>query len=220
MKRKWVFLGLMIGLLLSSHAAVDARSGGAFGGGGVLVGQLAVDLGDLNTMLEGAGFEPLEGRMLVFGGGGAGGTLDWNIGGWGCGGQVKSSNASQEATLALGLGGLSFHRTVPLGSALLSGGLLLGGGVAELALVHRENPSLEEAIAGRYESTFQNEFLAAAPTVGIRVHLSDLILLHAEGGYLATLGEWKFQGRSMSGLPKIGGPLIRIGVELGGSTLR
>lgn len=218
MKRRWITMPLVVWLTMASAMTAQANQRGSYGSGGGFVGTFAADLGSLNTSLQTGGFAPLEGPILFLGGGGAGGTLYWNIGGWGGGGTLKSTTSTQEARLRVTLGGFSVQRTVPLGPVLLSAGLLLGGGDAELVLIHKANPTLEEAIKEGYESRFKNEFLALTPAVGMKIRVTDFLLLHVEGCRLFTLGEWKFQGQSMAGLPQVGGSMLRIGLEFGGTS--
>ncbi|MGI6611050.1 MAG: hypothetical protein ACOX4G_11140 [Limnochordia bacterium] len=220
MKHGWIIVSLAACLMLASGMGVQASARGSYGSGGAFVGCLAMDLGALNTSLQTAGFAPLDDYMLVMGGGGAGGTLSWNVGGWGGGGTIKSTTPTQEARLETALGGFSIQRTAPLGPVMLSGGLLIGGGGAELVLMHRANPTFDEAIAGRYETRFENSFLVVAPTAGMKIRMNDFIFLNLEGCYLATLGEWKFQGQTIAGLPRVGGSMVRVGLEFGGASTR
>lgn len=179
---------------------------------------IRLSLDDLNAKLVTHGYKALDGDMLVIGGGGSGGTLYWNIGGWGIGGETVSVAGDKEAHLSLGLGGFNVERTVPIGALTLRGGILIGGGSAELQLLNRANPTLDDALDNRYETTMTNNFFVLAPTAGLRVKLTDFIFVQADAGYLATIGDWKFQDRSMSDLPNIGGPMIKVGVVFGGST--
>jgi hypothetical protein len=216
-KRFALGLTLSLGFVLSICVHATAPKG-YYGGGGLFVGHLRLKVDTLNTSLQAAGFAPFEGHVLTVGGGGAGGTLAWNMGGWGGGGTMKSITPTKEARLEVNLGGFSAQRATPVGSMLLSCGLLLGGGEAQLVLMHRATPSFDEAVGERYETRFQNKFFVLAPTVGLRVALTDFLLLNLEGSYVSTLGDWKFQGQSINGPPRIGGTMIRIGLEFGGIT--
>lgn len=221
MRRSLVAL-LMLALLVvcGSFGVVEAHSvSGGYGGGGPVAATLRLSLAELNKQLKASGFPELDDTVVMIGGGGAGGTLSWNVGGLGMGGEITSTTANNEVRLSIGLGGFSVERCVPVGSVTLTGGLLLGAGSAKLMLVDVvSGANLEDALANRYETTIENNFLTAVPMAGVRVRLAQFVFLEAKGGYMATLGEWKMQGRVISGLPKVGGTMLQLGVMFGGST--
>lgn len=220
MKHGVLSLALVLVMTCGALGVVDARSAeGHYGGGGPVAGTLRLSLTDLNNRLTSSGFAALDETVVMVGGGGTGGTVSWNMGGWGVGGASTATTATREAQLSIGLGGFSVERCLSLGSATLTGGLLLGGGSAELILTNVvSGATLAEALATRYETHIKNNFLAMVPMAGVRVKLARFIFLDVKGGYLATVGDWKMQGRVVSGLPKIGGTMVNVGVVFGGST--
>jgi hypothetical protein len=122
--------------------------------------------------------------------------------------------------LSVGGGGFHVQRTLPIGPVALTAGFMIGGGSAELRLTDRATPTFDEVLHNRYETVIKNDFFAVAPTAGMRIQLTDFIFVQAEGGYLATLGDWKFQEKTMTGagLPLVAGPMVRVGLIFGGSS--
>lgn len=205
-------------LSVSTYAAPDRRGNvDGWGAGGFALGALKLDLGGLNAKLEANGFAPLNETVFIIGGGGSGGTKDWTIGGFGGGGEVTSVKDGRTASLSIGFGGMHVQRYTYVGSLALSGGLMLGGGGAEIRRSTGSPNDADAAIGHSYDTVLSSGFMALAPTAGVRIPLNEWIHLQAEGSYLFTVGKWEHLGKTITDLPSISGPMFRVGLLFGGS---
>ncbi len=217
-------LALLLALTLAPAAwAQDAADGldpGAVGFGGPWVGWLDLDLAELNEPLAANGYDAFPDGMLLFGGGGSGGSLSGlRFGGGGGGGDVSTRRDGRIARLSVGYGGVWLdYGLVGTERFDLSVGAILGGGAAELELVRGLPQDFEDAIATPITTKMERGFFAAQPMAGLSVGLSPWLSLRVSGGYLVTFGSgWTVEGQEFNGPPApFAGWTVQVGLAFGG----
>ncbi|MFN3346584.1 MAG: hypothetical protein ACK42E_02055 [Candidatus Bipolaricaulaceae bacterium] len=190
------------------------------GGGGPLPGFLFLDLAELDQVLQANGYGPLPRRIFLMGGGGFGGEVTGlRFGGLGYGGEVTSFKDQKIATLSLGFGGFWIARGILAREKFsLSVGVVIGGGGAELHLLHRRSDTFVDAVENPPNTYLSREFFAVQTHIGAEFVLLDWIMLKVQIGYLWTFGEdWLQAGVPLAGPPKaLGGPLVQVMLAFGG----
>ncbi len=190
------------------------------GGGGPLGGWMRLDITELNTALEDFGYAPLPDGMLLIGGGGGGGLLKgFRFGGYGAGGDVRSTTDEKSATLSLGYGGFWLsYGLVSEARFDLSVGLMIGGGGATLKLTDHRPDGFRDAIGRPANTVLDRGFVALRPDANVGIQVLPWMSLNLSGGYLATLGDdWSHQGTSLPGPPLgFSGWTIQVMLQFGG----
>ncbi len=213
--------GVVVALALGGTLALGAEGKlGGLGHGGVLVGLLTFDFSPVNAALTAAGYPGVEGPMVVFGGGGAGGILGGTVfGGLGFGGTLTKLAGEKRTDLEIGYGGVVIELTRPAArSAVLGLGTVLGGGGLDLTARSRSPVDFDDALASPPVSQLSLGFLGG---IGyLRLQIQALPWLAVEGwvGYfLAFPGRWKEGGREIAGPAlDLRTPFFAFRVSLGG----
>jgi len=205
-------------ILAITHSVAIASDFSRFFGGCSWTGTFELDLDDLNSILVTNQYNPLDVKITMTGGYGTAGTLNWNLGGWGGTGKTTSIKGNKEVHFSVQMGGVHVERITTLGSSLiLTGGVMVGGGTAHMVLRNKVAQSdLDTIIATPTENQITSEFFTLAPTIGLRLKLTPFIWLQAQGAYFTSAGEWKFQKNTVTGMPRIEGSAIQIGLIWGG----
>jgi hypothetical protein len=173
-----------------------------FGGGGALVGLLPFDLSPLNEALTGAGFPALDGPVVVFGGGGAGGVLGGlAFGGLGFGGSMAGLAGDRRTDLGVGFGGFLAEAAQRVGRSVLVGfGAVLGGGGLDLTARARYVTDFADALAEPTLSQFSLGFAGGLAYLRIQIQALDWLAFEGWLGYfLAFPGRWSEGGREIAG---------------------
>lgn len=221
--RVWILVlvacaGLSWGVGSAQTSAAAGMEG--LGGGGPIPGFLFLDLAELNQVLEAHGYAPLAGGMFLMGGGGFGGVVTGlRFGGLGLSGETRSSKGQKIAALSLGFGGFWLERGILARERYsVSLGVVIGGGGAELYLLHRRSDSFADAVENPPNTYLSREFFAVQTHIGAEFVLLDWIMLKVQVGYLWTLGEdWLQAGVPLAGPPRsLGGPVVQVMIALGG----
>jgi len=209
--------------LAAAALAQDAAGGldpGAVGFGGPWVGWLDLELAELNGPLAANGYGGFPDGLLLFGGGGSGGSLSGlRFGGGGGGGDVTTRRDGRIARLSVGYGGVWLdYGLVGAERFDLSVGAILGGGAAELELVRGLPQDFEDAIATPSTTKMERGFFALQPMAGLSVGLSPWLSLRVSGGYLVTFGSaWTVEGQEFNGPPaQFAGWTVQVGLAFGG----
>lgn len=209
-------LGVLLGVFFVGGGAQEEL----VGGGGSMALFFFADLAPLNEVLVAHGFAGFSSPVLLWGGGGlAGGLRDIRIGGFGFGGDVYSVSGEKVARLALGFGGMVFERGIWSGNQIgLSFGALLGGGSAELELVHRLPSSFADALESPVGVLFSRSFFLLQPYLGVEFYLFDWLFVKVQLGYTLTLGwAWEMAGRPVEGPPlNLNAPVLQVFLGFGG----
>jgi hypothetical protein len=204
-------------ILAITHSVAIASDYGAFFGGSSWIGTLQLELDNLNGILIANQYNPLDCKITMTGGYGTAGTLNWNLGGWGGTGKSTSIKGNKEVLFSVQMGGVHVERITTLGSSLiLTGGVMAGGGTAHMVLRNKvAQNDLDTIIATPTENHITSEFITLAPSIGLRLKLTPCIWLQAQGAYFISAGEWKFQKNAVTGMPRIEGSVIQIGLIWG-----
>lgn len=190
------------------------------GGGGMLVGLLPLDLSPLNAALTAAGYPALDGQLVVFGGGGAGGVLGGPVfGGLGFGGSLTSLSTDRRTDLELGFGGVTVEAARRAGKSVLVGfGAVLGGGGLDLTARARYPSDFTDALAEPTLSQFSLGFLGGIAYLRLQIQTLDWLAFEGWLGYfLAFPGQWEEGGREIAG-PKLElrAPFLGLRISFGG----
>ena len=204
-----------------------AQPEGAFGGGGPGLGLFMPSMARINAFVEDAGFQPFEGNLFLIGGSGRGGVAPGaTYGGSGWGAWIESSSGERHAEYGAGLGG--FDMGYALGgdaSSILSIGLTLGGGAAELVLTEQLQPEPlgigpRGIVVEPTRFIYDSVFFFAAPYVEMQVQLLDWVGIGVRGGYVWSPIElnWFDEGPLAAPALAPSGPYVSFSVVFGGIT--
>jgi len=191
-----------------------------FGGSGMFVGLLPLDFSPLNAVLSAAGYPSVEGPVVVFGGGGAGGILgEVAFGGLGFGGSLTTLAAGRRTDIELGFGGMVIeHPRQVAEGAVLGFGAVLGGGSLDLTTWARQPEDFADSLATPPMSHFGLGFFGGLAYLRVQIQLAPWLAIEGWGGYfLAFSGQWEAGGREISG-PQLGlrAPFFGLGIVFGG----
>jgi hypothetical protein len=197
----------------------------AFGGGGPAFGIFRPGLSEINSFVEGAGFASFEGDLLLVGGGGRGGVAPGPVfGGAGWGAWITSRRGDFRAEYSVGAGGFDAGYAVG-GSprSVLTVGLLLGGGAAEVVLTEPA-PVLPNGVSPRAiiveptVQTYDSVFAFVAPYVDMQIQLMDWMGVGVRAGFAVAPFEinWHDDGPLDAPLLAPSGLFVHVTVVFGG----
>ncbi len=189
---------------------------------GFQLGVLHLNLDELNNILDSGNFAPLSENMFVIGGRGLVGAKEDNrIGGYGFNGRVYSSKGAKKACLDIGYGGLLYEKALYFDQKTdIALGALIGGGGANLQLVHYSHDSVGDAATGDGSTDyFSKGFFVFAPGLSIHRQLSTFVGLDIAVNYILTYDfstPWKVFDKTVDGpLKNFGAPSISVGLAIG-----
>lgn len=189
-------------VVLSAGALSAEAEGVGLGHGGVLVGLLPLDFAPLNVALTEAGYPAVEGPLVVFGGGGAGGILGGTVfGGLGFGGTSTKLAGEKRTDLELGYGGVVIELTRRASPAAVLGvGGVLGGGSLDLTARSRYPVDFADSLASPPTSRMSVGFLGGIGYLRLQVQAVPWLALEGWAGYFVAFpGQWEEGGREIAG---------------------
>ncbi len=213
----WV--AVLVVALSGAVAALGQVSVG-LGSGGPLIGLLTFDLSPLTAALTAAGYPAVDGPVVVFGGGGAGGILGGPVfGGLGFGGSLSKLEADKRTDLELGYGGVvvEFARQAGKG-AVIAVGTVLGGGGLDLTARARYPVDFADSLATPAVSRFSLGFFGGLAYLRLQIQALPWLAVEGWAGYfLAFPGQWEEGGREIAG-PKLDlrAPFFGLRISFGG----
>ncbi len=214
-------LAVVVAVSIGAFAAGAAeRAMVGLGYGGFLVGILSLDFSPLNEALIAAGYPTMEGPVVVFGGGGAGGLLGGAVfGGLGFGGSSTALMADRRTDLELGFGGvvIELARQATPG-AVIGFGAVLGGGGLDLTVRARQPVDFADALETPAVSQFSLGFFGGLAYLRLQIQVLAWLGVEGWGGYfLAFPGQWEEGGREIAG-PKLDlrAPFFGLRISFGG----
>lgn len=207
-------------LALGGAVTVPGQVSGGLGSGGPLVGLLTLDLSPLNAALAAAGYPAVEGPVVVFGGGGAGGILGGPVfGGLGFGGSLSRLEAGKRTDVELGYGGMAIELARQAGEGSLIGvGTVLGGGSLDLTVRARYPLDFGDSLASPAVSHLGLGFFGGLAYLRLQIHVLPWLALEGWAGYfLAFPGQWEEGGREIAGPAlSLRAPFFGLRVSFGG----
>lgn len=223
--KRWIGMIVMACLLVFSSMALaesQLSPDEIRGNGGPQFGVIKLSLGDLNNALETYGYAPLSEWVVLYGGGGIGGTRSGlRFGGYGAGAETTSVTANgDKAILAFGFGGCVIERGVYVnGKTDIAVGGMFGGGGASLEL----KPYPQLAVVGSNPSLPTQElskgFIILEPRVNVHHQIGKQIGLEFIASYMLTYDfnqTWEIAGQSVAGPFHFnGGPQVGVRVTFG-----
>lgn len=190
--------------------------------GGPLIGLIKLNMGNLNDLMQGAGFDPFDEKMIVFGGSGVGGLkIGPRLGGMGMGGKISTTGTgSKSATLEISYSGFMYeHGIFSTENTDISIGALMGGGYAELNIKHGSLVDFEDGVNNPNSTVYKKNFILLQPKINIHQQLSPFIGMSVDLGYLVTynLGEpWKVNDQVVDGpMSNIAAPVVCVNFSFG-----
>lgn len=214
-------LAVVLALCISTFAVGAAeRVMVGMGYGGFLVGLLPIDFSPLNDVLASAGYPVLDGPMVVFGGGGAGGILGGPVfGGLGFGGSLTALAADKRTDVEFGFGGvvIELARQATQG-AVIGFGAVLGGGGLDLTARVRQPVDFADALDNPPVSQFSLGFIGGLAYLRLQIQVLPWLAVEGWGGYfLAFPGQWEEGGREIAG-PRLDlrSPFLGLRISFGG----
>lgn len=180
--------------------------------GGFSLGYVSLDLAAVNEMIENNGFNKLDSKLVLRGGGGIGGNKKGNrYGGLGTGGSIKSINNEKKAIFDLGFGGFVYEKGIyAKNDTDLAIGGLIGGGSMSLTLIYQDPDTFSETIEGvntnntPYSITLEKGFLVLEPRINIHYQFHKRFGIDLTAGYLFTHDfgeEWKVGDKTVKDGP-------------------
>jgi len=227
MRRRFFPVAIVLMLLCGVAGGTAADVLFAFGGGGPGLGLFMPDLADINVFVEGSGFTPFDGGLLLIGGGGRGGVMPGAAyGGAGWGAWIESDQDARHAEYGLGLGGFDIgYAAGGAKRSILAVGMLLGGGAAEL-LLREEAPSATAGLTPHgiipqpLDVVYDSVFVFVAPYIDMQIQLLDWIGLSVRAGYIWAPLEFNWSDVGPFDPPRLipSGVYFRCSIEFGGIT--
>lgn len=190
--------------------------------GGPLIGLIKLNMGNLNDIMQGAGFAPFDEKMIVFGGAGLGGVkMGPRFGGMSMGGKISTpGTGSKSATLEINYSGFMYeHGIFSAENTDISIGALIGGGSAELDIKHGSLVDFDDGVNNPISTVYKKNYILLQPKINIHQQLSPFIGMSIDLGYLLTynLGEpWKVNDQVVDGpMSNIAAPVVCLRFSFG-----
>jgi hypothetical protein len=208
------------GFVLAEEIPEDIPELEVFSWGGPLVGLLSFDFSPLNVALTAAGYPALDGHLVVFGGGSAGGVLGGiAFGGLGLGGSLTSLPADRRTDLEFGFSAGLVETTWRAGDRMFVGvGALLGWGSLDLTARARYPADFADALAEPTVSQFSLGFVGGVAYLRVQIQALDWLAFEGWFGYFLSFpGQWTEGGQEIAG-PRLDlrAPFFGVGIVFGG----
>jgi len=221
----WVLV-ICVLAIVTPCAAAGSEPTLWFGFGGSSAGVFFPDLSRMNAFLDDQGHAPFGEMMPLAGGRGRAGSFPGlSLGGIGWGGEMASIAADRSAVLEVGVGGIEAGLVVGGDRrSLLTFGLVLGGGGAELTLI--EDPVASNGMSGEsgvlgilIEPTrhiASSAFTAIEPFVSFQVQPFRFLGFELHLGYLFPLFDVTWGDPHVVDAPlELAGPVVNLSVSWG-----
>lgn len=168
------------------------------------MGQITLDLAELNSAFSDAGFPELDSRMVIHGVDAELGYVDgFRLGAFGFGNAATTVDEDRISKLSVSYGGGIASYTFFANSTYeLSVGVMIGGGRATLMMLDQASQDFADSLNDFNQTHLRRSFALIQPQVNLTLPIGKWLNLRVSGGYFFTLlAGWEQHGVSMPGPP-------------------
>lgn len=204
MKIRLITLLIAVVLISISPATLAFEEENLIVGSGFVMGQLTLDLDELNASLQAADFPKLQSRLIIHGVDAEVGQIDgFRLGGFGFGNAATAVSGDRISKLSISYGGITPSYTFARDSLYeLSVGAMIGGGRATLMMLDRASQDFADSLTQFHQTHLRRSFALLQPYLGLTLPIGKWLNLRISAGYFFTLlADWEQHGVALPGPP-------------------